>query len=250
MRIASFNIYKDNRTLPVLIDFLAREQFDVVCLQEFPASELGLLERLSGYHQHLADENYDLRRPKNGTVRLKLVILSRFSLERAQVVPHLEHKHTSLRARLTLSSGDISFHYVDVTDGEGRALRIFNCHLELNSNPLVRLAQFREILRYRDGARINIVCGDMNTYATPFWNMLLFWVFGFGREHILLNEPKLFRDVFANEHIQNPFDKLHTIRLLPFQLDYILVPVDVEIKNKKVYQERYGSDHRPVMVEV
>ena len=248
MRVLSFNVYKKNPALGPLIRFLKEEAADIVCLQEFPAKELPRLAELTDYYIHSASESYVHKFRTKGDSHLLLVILSKYPIQNAESVRHLQHTELSLRHQISYNEVAVHFHFVDIEDAEGRALRVFNCHLECTTNPAQRLTQFEEIARHQHPERTSVFCGDFNTFSTPLVSPFVGWLFGYDAKHLAVNEPRRFRRLFAKLELQNPLEKRRTYTYLPLQLDYILVPTSVAVEEATVIPDTYGSDHHPISV--
>ncbi|MBI3571943.1 endonuclease/exonuclease/phosphatase family protein [Candidatus Kaiserbacteria bacterium] len=250
MRILSFNVYKKNARLAELVSFLKEEGPDVICLQEFPVQELSRLGALTGYHRHLAEEQYTHKKKPHRSSDLRLVILSRFPIENAESVRHLAHAKVSLRNRVSHAEVAVYFHFVDIVDRARGPMRIFNCHLECTTSPAQRITQFKEILRHRDLGRLNVVCGDLNTFNRPLIGPFVFWLFGYKLKQLWIHEHKVFQKIFSENNLRSAVGKHPTFTYLPFQLDHILVPKEIRVTGPKVFKKSYGSDHYAIAVEL
>ncbi len=249
MKVLSFNVNKKNPALGPLIKFLKGQDADLICLQEYPAKELRRLRAFTGYHLHTADERFVHKFLPKRDRRLLLVILSKFPIQNAEAVRHLQHRALPLRHQIAYEEVAVHFHFVDITDNHGRSLRVFNCHLECTTTPVQRLAQFKEIARHQEQGRVSVFCGDFNTFSTPLVSPFVFWLFGYKTEHLAVHEPARFRDLFETLALQNPLHKQWTFSLLPIQLDYILLPKRLKVQDATMLPDTYGSDHHPITVE-
>lgn len=46
MKILTWNIYKNNKKIDDAVNFLKKQNVDIICLQEYPADQLKLLDAL------------------------------------------------------------------------------------------------------------------------------------------------------------------------------------------------------------
>lgn len=79
-------------------------------------------------------------------------------------------------------------------------------------------------------------------------------IFGYSLGELRMNEVKLFQNFFEQYNWQNPFagttSSIWPWSLSSAQLDYILLPQDMVIKNIQLLKQTFGSDHKPQVLEV
>lgn len=248
MKILSWNIYKNNRNIARAVEFLKQQDVDVICLQEFPARHLGLLKDM-GLHMATCEEvlvHKDRRRP---TSRAYSVIMSRFPLRNSAVVPHKKGYTDHHRKKDKYAYFRADSLYVDIHNSEG-PFRIFNTHFKCMTGPYHRLSQFMEVTGALSHMHHNIICGDFNTFGKPWLNLFLWKWFGYQIQEIPINESKLLAEMLQIHGLKNPLESQVTFLKFPVQLDYILVPSYLSVKNKRAFMRLYGSDHFPLLLEI
>jgi endonuclease/exonuclease/phosphatase family metal-dependent hydrolase len=243
MKIVSWNIYRRNRHLTRLPDFVRGLEADVVCLQEVPLNALPLLE---GALPHMvACREFD---PLKKHMETQLVILSKHPLHSHTRVEHGSPPATSLAARLSGKCMGKEFHFIDLSV-HGQQVRIFNAHLPLKVPPSFRLAELDFMRKYLATDRHNFVCGDFNSFGGPLVNPAWGWFYGYRGQDYLIHERKRIERMMAAHGLVNPFGGKRTHHLLNIQLDYILLPQTLHVRQKHILRERCGSDHYPLLVE-
>ncbi len=244
MKILTWNIYVKNKNIRKALAFLKRQKADVICLQEFPAAHLNALKSFSPYIA-VCDEVWVYKNNKKPDVKLYSIIISRFPIKEQVTIPHKQtYGHIN---RYQYFQAD-SF-YVDIDTNEG-LFRVFNSHFKCVVGPYHRIEQFKEVVSYLSPDRKNVICGDFNTFAKPFLNLFLGRYFGYNIKEIGINENKSLADLFSSYGLKNPLRRQVTFLKFPVQLDYILIPLDIDIKSKKVFLRSHGSDHFPLLLEI
>ena len=245
LSLLDWNVWVFNEDLEGVLAFITAENADVVCLQEV---SVPLLEKLTretpypflfkardAYHKRDGDRNPSF-----------LVIMARHRVVGADAIVFKRQKKRILLARLLGIEEGIEFQYADILCGEKR-VRFFNVHLECVAGPKRRVAQFDEVTRlFQYGA--NIVCGDLNilrVWYTFFFRLVLgSWDELWEREH------DFFARVFGKHALSNIFEGAVTHDFTGTQLDYILVPKATRVEEKVLFEDTFGSDHRPMLVRL
>jgi len=189
-----------------------------------------------------------------------LVILSRFNARCRSIRFRHQPKRSWFARKFGLEEG-LEFHYIDIELSRGdkrekRAvpLRIFNIHLENAAGPKWRMARFNEVLRSLSKKRKNIICGDLNVFRAWYswsWRLLLFLLgYPCSWGELWFREHEFFQRIFEKNNFADIFSGAATHEWSGNQLDYILVPNDFEISSHTLFSETYGSDHRPMLVEI
>ncbi len=249
MKILTWNIYKNNKDINKAIEFLKKQNADVVCLQEFPAVHIDLLRNLGG-HIAICDEVHIPKNKKKEATKLYSVIFSRFPIKEQVIIPHKKtYGDTSIKSKDRYHHFQADSFYVDI-DTFGGLFRIFNTHFRCFTGPNHRLAQLKEVLDHLDPERKNIICGDFNTFGKPLVNIFLWKYFGYKRQEIIINENKNLAKLLSEYSLKNCFYRQVTFWKFPIQLDYILVPLTVKVKSSRVSLRPYGSDHFPLLLEI
>jgi endonuclease/exonuclease/phosphatase family metal-dependent hydrolase len=250
MKIVTWNAWVKNLDQKKnLIDLIQFTKADVLCLQEVESKLLSYLKKNSLGFKIKYTEDY--RKKRNGSwVTYYLVMLSRFpfSNKRHHFAVH-EFSQKSLWDTLNKWEESIRFMYGDVSNN-GCNYRIFNVHMEVSAGPLPRIKQFRKTLEHFSKTKKNIIAGDFNIFFHPILNPFVFWLFGANPRDIFVHERKWFEREFRLNNLVNPFSRNITYPKFRLQLDHILTPEDLKIKDKHVFKNRFGSDHRPLLLEI
>ncbi len=244
MKILNWNIYKKNRNIKKAIAFLKKQRADVICLQEFPETCLDLLKGFNG-HVAMCQEVWMYKNNRKPATRIYSVIISRYPIKQQVIIPHKStYGHID---RYQYFQADSL--YVDIDTPEG-LFRVFNAHFKCVTGPLHRLFQFMEVIGHFDPARHNIICGDFNSFGKPLVNVLLWKWFGYKAHEVSINENKNLVALLETHGLKNPLRKQVTFLKFPVQLDYILIPVNIDVKSSRAFSRPHGSDHFPLLLEI
>jgi len=232
---------------PARIIRVCREMadFDVLCLQEVPTEIARRLKKKKGLY--FAEAKARHRGKKR--IKTRNVIVSRYPLKSKGGDVFADEEKKSIKSRISGLCGPLEFQYVDIKIGT-RKVRIFNSHLECNTSPRMRVEQFKQVLLLSHKSSINIFCGDLNTYGQWYLNIFVGYISNYKLKDITKSEKKLFSNLFKKHQLHNVFHGHVTYPLFQLQLDHILIPDDIKVIGKKVDKKRYGSDHRPICVDV
>ena len=245
LKIFSWNIYCHNKNFNGALRFIDQQEADVVCLQEVPVLIAGKLKRRRGSYVTEVKARHRGRKK----IKTRNVIMSRFPIKEHGSFPFEKKEQRSIKSRVSNLHGPSEFHYVDIKTGK-RKVRIFNSHLECNTSPRMRADQFKQIVKKSHKSKTNIYCGDFNTYGRWYINLLVGHISNYKLKDYSQSDRELFDKLFEKHKLSNVFYGNVTYPLFRLQLDHILVPDDTSVLSKKVFKSRYGSDHRPIMVEV
>lgn len=244
LKLLDWNVYVSNNEIERVLEFLLRENADVVCLQEVSPRLLETLTRETSYSLFKARDAYHkMDGDRNPSF---LVLLTRHRVVGADAIVFKKQKKRSLLVRILGFEEGLEFQYADILCGE-KCVRIFNTHLECVASPKRRMAQFNEVTRIFQKS-MNIVCGDLNIfrgrYAFALRLLLGSWDELWDREH------EFFGRVFGMHALRNIFEGAITHDFTRSQLDYVLVPEGAEVISQTVLSDSVGSDHRPMVVEL
>ncbi len=248
MKILTWNIYKNNKDIGKALAFLKKQQADIVCLQEFPATHLDLLRGLYA-HVAMCDEITIYSNKSKADVKLYSVTLSKFPILQHTIIAHKKGYGHAPKSNARHRYFQADSFYVDVDTPQG-PFRVFNAHFKCVAGPHHRLSQFKEVIGHLGVGRQNIICGDFNTFGKPLVNMLLWKFFGYKAHEIKINENKNLAALLKVHGLKNPLKRQVTFWKFPVQLDYILIPAHLEVKSKRAFSRPYGSDHFPLLLEI
>jgi endonuclease/exonuclease/phosphatase family metal-dependent hydrolase len=247
VKILDWNILFCNKRLEEVFDFISESGADVVCLQEVPLALLHRFERETKYYiTHAIDFGFNL--PKNNH-RFYMVILTKNKPQKVYSSKLSDAKTKSLVSKLSGWHTSREFCYVDI-QSKAKKYRIFNLHLEAATNPVQRLTEFQNTLKSLKKGSLNIVCGDLNIYGKWFLNLFIGWMYDFRGYHYFIDERKEFEIIFSKNELLNTFYKMITYPILRLQHDHILIPENVEYREREVYKQNFGSDHLPILLEI
>lgn len=238
------------------LDFIARSEFDIFCLQEVPEA---FLARLKTQFPHVS---YALETARTfaGTSGLHyLVTLSRWPIRESAPLP-LAPRGAGVRSELFVrlmtalrlwgrGSGDRHNLRTAIVLPDTRIVSVYNLHLPLK-HPAWRADEFEYSLSARDRALPTIVCGDLNILESAHITILN-WLLGgtLADAFFWKRERASVEKRFAAHRLSNPLRGESTHPLSQSQLDHILLSHDFTVKKARVLRDRFGSDHHPICAE-
>lgn len=244
-----------NKRLDEAFEFINDSDFDFFCLQEVPQH---FLKRLQTLPCHLAYA-VDVRRFSPREEDVYLVTLSRHQIVNKGEIPFPDYWDAlPWRTRLfvwlmypfnwTRITNRNCF-YIEATV-DGVLMHVFNLHLILG-NPQWRLEEFETAMLARDQNRPSIVCGDFNVLESPRVSILNWIVAGRISDVIFWNrERAAIEERFSSHNLSNALRGKQTHPFSASQLDHVLVSPHFTVSEVQVIDERYGSDHHPIFIEV
>ena len=238
-------MYCNNKSFDRALKFLYEHDADVMCLQEVPTDVVRAMKKHKGLYIAEAKAQH---RGRN-RMQTRNVILSKYPIKEKGSLLLPGDEKPSIKSRLTKKGGPLEFQYVDIKLGS-KKVRIFNSHLECNTSPRMRVKQFEHVLEASHRSGVNMYCGDFNIYGEWYVNLLVGYISNYKLDDISKSERKLFGQLFREHQLNNVFRGTVTYPRFRLQLDHILVPSGVPVVSKVVHKKRYGSDHRPIAVEV
>lgn len=246
MKIATWNLWPRNQRQKEGVDFLLSLDADIMCLQELREETVRYLETLQTY---FCTPSVDLLIGKD--VFWKAIV----SKQRPSAVRTVSF---TIKTKPCLALTQLpkirvcregrNFQYADFEIG-GEKMRVFNLHLASTTGPFHRFKQLNEVAQYFI-QNSTILCGDFNTFGTPFLNAFVGLVYGYSLREYLIEEYDLLTNFAKKYRLQFSCGRQITHPLSRTHLDHILVPEHWRIKSSALYKNRYGSDHRLMAVEV
>lgn len=254
MKVISYNIYRHNKQLTKVFNFLQNSQADIICLQEVPQIFLKKLEsdNPNKYYINYSSE-YFIKSNKNKSIILYNIILSKFKIDKVKEIPHLEYEKFPIYYRWINKYDrlDIKGIYIDITTNKNQKFRIFNSHLECVVSPNFRINQFKNLYTHKSLSHKNIFVGDYNVFANPALSTFIGFFSGYTPKDYIIIEKNQFKNLFQSLNLRNIFHKKRTFKTFPIQTDFIVVDKDINFKMPIVHKsELNGSDHYPISVEV
>ena len=254
MKIISYNIYRHNKQLNNVFNFLQNSNADIICLQEVPKIFLDKLhsDNPNKYHINYSNE-YFIKSNKNKSILLYNVILSKSKPEKIKEIPHLEHNKFPIYYRWInkYDKLDIKGIYIDISNKNNDKFRIFNSHLECVASPNFRINQFKNLYTHKSLTRKNIFIGDYNVFSNPLIALFVGLFSNYGSKDYLMIEKNQFKKLFDTLNLQNIFHKKRTFKTLPFQTDFIVTDKNIDFEKQTVHKkELNGSDHFPISVKI
>lgn len=221
---------------------------DIICLQEVSQEGLDYIQSLDDYH-HIHAIDYVSH--KSGQKKeYYLVILSKHTIDNThknkESVRHITQP--SLWDKINRWEESMEFQYADICY-ENIHYRIFNIHLEISAGPKTRLAQFDQIIPLLDPSKVSLVAGDFNIFARWFIGIPFGWLFGFSLQEAMVHERKIFEQHFEDLGFCNIFRQKITYPRYRLQLDHILTPKDLDVRQYNVIKDMKKSDHHPISIE-
>lgn len=251
MKILSWNICSDNKQQSQkLKQLLEKYDPDVVCLQEVNLECSDSIKEYHDYHIIQAIDYYSLKKKEKAEHRLvllsKLPILNKDTENKFSIS---DLTKISLWERINKWQESFEFQYAELAY-QGQNIKIFNVHFEVGAGPYIRFKQFLKTTEKFNDNGHNVICGDFNIYGKWYKNIIIGWAMGFSFKEMFIDERRRFQKLFRAHHLQNPFYRKITYPMFALQLDHILVPQGWQIKKVDLIKNRFGSDHRPIMLEL
>ncbi len=237
MKIVTWNVYKDNKTIEQAAQKVKDVDADVVCLQEVPRDKIGLFTEHYPYHAS-AMETWTERKSGDEISILNL-ILSKHELHDIAIEDISLGAIYSTTKYTKFSSEFISASFTH----HGTEYQICNAHLRCVAPPSVRIKQLNQILELLDESKEQIICGDLNTFSWPLINLMVWKRYKYTLKELMTNGRRLFGKIFNEHGLQNPHIGSWTWKYFPVQYDYILVDKDIQVTGAYKDRKLAGSDH-------
>lgn len=257
MVIYSWNMLYENKELAKALAFVESASFDIFCLQEVPPDFLLSLKSLPYHSAYVCEVELST---KLRTIKTYSVILSKSPIVNQEEII-CEDISFPLRTKMTryilgflsdervIDVANRKALFVDL-DVEGKPARVYNLHLPL-SHPRQRIKELQGAMEKNSLRERTVLCGDFNILET-FYISVLNWMLGgkISDWFLYRNERKNIELYFKQLGFLNPFRNKVTHPVSQSQLDHIVVPQGCNVMRSSVMTNRFGSDHRPIYVEV
>jgi endonuclease/exonuclease/phosphatase family metal-dependent hydrolase len=256
MKIYSWNMYCYNRKLDRAFSYIQNLDFDVLCLQEVKEE---FLERLKTLPYPLVSGVDIIKIPSRRRKQvLYTVIVSKYPILNSQRLSFPESPRP-LRMRLFLlamkpfgwvHAMDRGSIFADIDAGREGRFRIFSLHLNL-AGPSYRARELSIVEKYVPEGHSAILAGDFNIVEHWFFKFVS-WLLGSPISEAVpsFDERSFVEAFFESLGFQNPLRGTVTHPFSRSQLDHILVPQRCAVTDFGVVKKSYGSDHRPVYIQV
>ncbi|QQG40844.1 MAG: endonuclease/exonuclease/phosphatase family protein [Candidatus Levyibacteriota bacterium] len=248
MKILSWNVWSENVSITKAIRFLKKQKADIICLQEVSKKFLQKLKKLPKYQLVCAIDFYYIKSKKRKTPYF-LVMLSKISIDTHKAFQIPTVQYDSIIAQIFGLEECIEGQYIDVMYKDQK-IRIFNVHFQSYVRPKIRLRQFESVIQQFNNTTHNIVCGDFNTFGFWHFNVVVGWIYNYSWEEFFMDEKTLLDERLKRYKLINIFNWEVTYPWLGVQLDFILTQKNAKVRGKQVFQETFGSDHRPILANV
>jgi exonuclease III len=249
MKVVSWNAYAFNPKIENIFSLIESINADVYCFQEISVKMLSELhKRYNECYFQVATDFFEQGQ------EYFLVIMSRlpFQYSENKSLPR-RNKQTPVQFIMQWIEA-LSFQQVEVQLNNEKYL-ISNIHLSNGDSPSRRISEMSIILdslksRYSTGEIV--LCGDMNAFAMPILNTFISLFFNYKPNEIFTDESQTFVGYLKDKGFVDALPKVFTqnLLLLKFKLDYIFVSDKTKVINADVVHKKFGSDHKPVYLEI
>lgn len=247
MRIISWNINIQNKKFKKGFDFIFKQNPDIICLQEVSNSALDYLKKTK-YNFYSVCQSSGKRNK-----RYKVILTKKNLIGNPEnfVTQDFHRKIFWRKISNAIFGFDNELHngiYLDLPNN----IRIINLHLDACSGPVYRIEQFKKALNYFSKDKKTIICGDFNSYGNIFMNSLFKPIFNFPFSHIKVNEKKELAKIFERYNLTDIFKGIITYPFFPkgFQIDHVLIPNNIKLNSRKVFTNKFYSDHRILLADL
>lgn len=244
MKVISWNVWSENASFTQVTSFIAKQNADIICLQEVTKPLLKKLQKMPRYYIAQAIDSYYIKE-KRKKIPYYLVILSKLPFMEKQtfVIPTVQYD--SILAQLFSLEECIEGQYVDIM-WKQKPVRIFNVHFQCYVRPKIRITQFQSVIDQFHPKSKNIICGDFNTYGFWYFNLVVGWVHNYSWEEFFSSEKDLLIEILKKYRLVNIFNWQSTHPWLQTQLDFIVSQKDIKVSKPVIFPDTYGSDHQPL----
>jgi endonuclease/exonuclease/phosphatase family metal-dependent hydrolase len=244
LRVVTWNVYKDNKTIDALIAYLPQLHADVYALQEVPRAKV---ESILELFPHVVFSHEGWTYKKSGeVVEICNVIASTYELRNVET---FDISLASLFQSKKYSQFTSECLSATIRFG-GEEYEIMNTHLRCVAPPWVRVKQFEALLKRSDMFKKNVICGDLNTFSWPLLNLMIGRRYSYSFKELFTNGRKIFEQVFMRHNLINPHHGISTFKLFPVQYDYILVDKEIEVAHVEKVKVLHGSDHYALIADI
>ena len=241
MRAACWNVLDENADATRILRFLDHCAPTVAALQEVTTGHVAAL-RAAGWAVCLANDF-----ARGDTVH-HLALVSRAPLGRYRALPvNADHTISASILGRRMGWAECLEALTAVWDAGEAGIDVTCLHLSCAVSPSRRARERETILSALPPDRPAIVMGDFNAFGRPWLSPLAAPVFGFGPRDLARHELRdLHRAALA--HGLRPVVDGVTYPRFRLQLDQVLVR-GLDVGRVQILPERYGSDHRPILVD-
>ena len=248
MKIITWNIYDQNKNISKSLQYIFSFTPDIICLQEFPNKNKNELILNYGEYNFFFAKDCSLVRPKHEDDELSLLVIGVKKTFNCKVknVP-LEIKNNNHYTKKYGTRESVEGMVASIKHKK-KSFNILNLHLNLFCGYNIRIKQFNTILK-QSKLKHKIICGDLNNFSHYGLNWIFGYLFGFMKGEYLVNEKKIFQEIFKESDLKNPFYKKITHTTLR-QLDHILYNGFKMKKKSLLYRSLKYSDHVALSIEL
>ncbi len=213
---------------------------DILCLQEVRSDTLQYLQQ--NFYASTAI-------PRHYYGREVYSVIAAGIKSRANVAKNFNRpiRNTLLSQFSGWRDADSQFQYSDYLFEKNR-LRVFNVHLPYQLAPSLRMLLLDEVMQNLC-VDANIVCGDFNSFAHWPYNPFLGILNRSSWNDFFSNEMKMLKNHCQVRGLKLSMEQVVTCPFWGTQIDHILIPNSWTKFFSRTYGQRFGSDHKPVVLE-
>lgn len=243
VRIATWNVLYDNRSSDRIVEFLDTAGVDVAALQELSEDHLRHVESLGRWHVARSPDQ------TNARVSSFLAIVSRTPVQSWTSVPVSVEipGPRSPFARLKAATGTETALHAGLAV-RGQRFQVLNLHLTCAVRPGERRRERMAGIAALSADGPAVILGDFNAMARRWINPAFAIPFGFRPADLFLNELAEVTAWAAGHGFVGAAQGI-TFPPLGLQLDQIFVR-GMTVVAGRILKHRFGSDHRPVIVDL
>lgn len=243
MKLACWNVLLTNARIDAFQDFVEFADADILAFQELSEDHIAALKSRPEYEIFLAEDCIEGRRPSFLGIAARVPVLTcHVRAQNSDRSLSASLAGRILRWRECLDTLSVSL------DIGGTVVTVLNVHLSCAVPPRHRAAELREATADLPRSDAAIVCGDFNSFAKPWRNLLIGWAFGYGLSDYRLSDDDMIAELAGSHHLQPALNGQITLPSRRLSLDQVLYR-GLRADHVTVLEDTYGSDHRPLVVE-
>lgn len=243
MRLLCWNVFNENAEASRIGSCLDIHTPDIALLQELTPIHLNQVRDRFGYVETARD--YALK----GEMCF-LAIASHYPLTDLRVITHFPDSKPP-GSPLARSMGWVEF--LDTLSAvvvmpEGGHVRVCVLHTSAGVRPTLRMQEMDAVAPHLSDSAPCVVGGDFNSFSEPWMAPFVALLFAYRAEDFWLRERRRL-EAWFHGHGFIPTIRGVTFPKLRLQMDQVFIR-DLTLGQAKIYPNTFGSDHRPIVVEL